>query len=161
MESLGHFWESYGVDVVLIAIPHSLPKLRRSAGRLSQPEVGGTRYVYFLESTNGDIYVGSSGHLRRRFASHQNRQVASARLYPVSASPTLVCRHKRQAECASPRTLLQVRLGQGIRKEMIARNGMKPRATKLRIVGHGQRTADSALHRARAAAAIDGDLQRP
>ena len=38
-------------------------------------------YVYFLELTNGDIYVGSTDDLRRRFPSHQNGQVASTRLY--------------------------------------------------------------------------------
>jgi predicted GIY-YIG superfamily endonuclease len=38
-------------------------------------------YVSFLELTNGDIYVGSTGDLRRRFASQQKGQVASTRLY--------------------------------------------------------------------------------
>ena len=28
-------------------------------------------HVYFLELTNGDIYVGSTNDLRRRFNSHQ------------------------------------------------------------------------------------------
>jgi putative endonuclease len=36
-------------------------------------------YVYFLELNNGDIYVGSTDDLRRRFASHQNGQVISTR----------------------------------------------------------------------------------
>jgi predicted GIY-YIG superfamily endonuclease len=34
-------------------------------------------YVYFLELRNGDIYVGSTDDLRRRFASHQKGQVIS------------------------------------------------------------------------------------
>ena len=34
-------------------------------------------YVYFLELSNGDIYVGSTNDLRRRFASHQNGHVTS------------------------------------------------------------------------------------
>ena len=34
-------------------------------------------YVYFLELTNGDIYVGSTNDLRRRLESHQKRRVAS------------------------------------------------------------------------------------
>jgi putative endonuclease len=34
-------------------------------------------YVYFLELVNGDIYVGSTNDLRRRFKSHQNGEVAS------------------------------------------------------------------------------------
>jgi putative endonuclease len=34
-------------------------------------------YVYFLELSNGDVYVGSTNDLRRRFASHQNGQVTS------------------------------------------------------------------------------------
>ncbi|MGD0314524.1 MAG: GIY-YIG nuclease family protein [Xanthobacteraceae bacterium] len=32
-------------------------------------------YVYFLELRNGDVYVGSTDDLRRRFNSHQNGQV--------------------------------------------------------------------------------------
>jgi len=41
-------------------------------------------YVYFLELTNGDIYVGSTNDLRRRFKSHQTGQVASTcRFLPV------------------------------------------------------------------------------
>jgi putative endonuclease len=34
-------------------------------------------YVYFLELNNGDIYVGSTNDLRRRFASHQQGRVVS------------------------------------------------------------------------------------
>jgi predicted GIY-YIG superfamily endonuclease len=34
-------------------------------------------YVYFLELSNGEIYVGSTNDLRRRFASHQNGEVIS------------------------------------------------------------------------------------
>ena len=34
-------------------------------------------YVYFLELSNGDIYVGSTDDLRRRFASHQQGHVIS------------------------------------------------------------------------------------
>ena len=36
-------------------------------------------YVYFLELSNGDIYVGSTDDLRRRFASHQSGHVISTR----------------------------------------------------------------------------------
>jgi putative endonuclease len=36
-------------------------------------------YVYFLELKNGDIYVGSTDNLRRRFASHQKGFVVSTR----------------------------------------------------------------------------------
>jgi putative endonuclease len=36
-------------------------------------------YVYFLRLKNGDIYVGSTNDLRRRFNSHQNGDVASTR----------------------------------------------------------------------------------
>jgi putative endonuclease len=36
-------------------------------------------YVYFLELSNGDIYVGSTVDLRRRFASHQQGHVISTR----------------------------------------------------------------------------------
>ena len=38
-------------------------------------------YVYFLELSNGDIYVGSTDDLRRRFTSHQQGQVISTRHY--------------------------------------------------------------------------------
>ena len=36
-------------------------------------------YVYFLELSNGDVYVGSTNDLRRRFRSHQNGEVNSTR----------------------------------------------------------------------------------
>jgi predicted GIY-YIG superfamily endonuclease len=38
-------------------------------------------YVYFLELKNGDIYVGSTSDLRRRFASHQQGSVTATRMY--------------------------------------------------------------------------------
>ncbi|MGH6780224.1 MAG: GIY-YIG nuclease family protein [Bradyrhizobium sp.] len=38
-------------------------------------------YVYFLKLSNGDIYVGSTDDLRRRFSSHQKGQVISTRKY--------------------------------------------------------------------------------
>jgi putative endonuclease len=38
-------------------------------------------YVYFLELANGDIYVGSTNDLRRRFNSHQSGQVVSTRSF--------------------------------------------------------------------------------
>ena len=38
-------------------------------------------YVYFLELSNGDIYVGSTDDLRRRLASHQQGHVVSTRKY--------------------------------------------------------------------------------
>ncbi|QOZ22583.1 GIY-YIG nuclease family protein [Bradyrhizobium sp. CCBAU 51753] len=41
-------------------------------------------YVYFLELSNGDVYVGSTNDLRRRIASHQQGHVISTRgLLPV------------------------------------------------------------------------------
>ena len=36
-------------------------------------------YVYFLELSNRDVYVGSTNDLKRRFASHQNGEVISTR----------------------------------------------------------------------------------
>lgn len=36
-------------------------------------------YVYFLQLSNGDIYVGSTNDLRRRFKSHQQGHVISTR----------------------------------------------------------------------------------
>jgi putative endonuclease len=42
-------------------------------------------YIYFLELSNGDIYVGSTNDLRRRFKSHQDGQVTStSKLLPVT-----------------------------------------------------------------------------
>ncbi len=53
----------------------------RGAGRL-----GPVWYVYFPELTNGDIYVGSTNDLRRRFNSHQSGDVLSTKstLFPLS-----------------------------------------------------------------------------
>jgi predicted GIY-YIG superfamily endonuclease len=36
-------------------------------------------YVYFLQLSNGDIYVGSTNDLRRRVRSHQTGEVISTR----------------------------------------------------------------------------------
>ncbi|CDX61036.1 GIY-YIG nuclease family protein [Mesorhizobium sp. VK25A] len=42
-------------------------------------------YVYFLRLHNGDVYVGSTNDLRRRFESHQSGQVTSTKAYlPVA-----------------------------------------------------------------------------
>ena len=42
-------------------------------------------YVYFLRLSNGDVYVGSTNDLKRRFASHQSAQVLStSNLRPVT-----------------------------------------------------------------------------
>jgi len=38
-------------------------------------------YVYFLELKNGDIYVGSTPDLKRRYRSHQSGQVQSTKSY--------------------------------------------------------------------------------
>jgi len=38
-------------------------------------------YVYFLQLKNGDIYVGSTNHLRRRVDSHQRGNVVSTKGY--------------------------------------------------------------------------------
>jgi len=38
-------------------------------------------YIYFLELANGDLYVGSTNDLRRRFASHRDGQVPSTARY--------------------------------------------------------------------------------
>ena len=36
-------------------------------------------YVYLLRLNNGDVYIGSTDDLRRRFASHQRGNVVSTR----------------------------------------------------------------------------------
>ena len=38
-------------------------------------------YVYFLQLTSGDIYVGSTNDLRRRIEAHQEGRVTSTRIY--------------------------------------------------------------------------------
>ncbi len=38
-------------------------------------------YVYFLQLSNGDIYVGSTNDLQRRLESHQRGQVSSTTAY--------------------------------------------------------------------------------
>ena len=38
-------------------------------------------YVYFIQLSNDDIYVGSTNDLRRRIASHENGEVLSTRTY--------------------------------------------------------------------------------
>lgn len=38
-------------------------------------------YVYFLQLSNKDIYLGSTDDLKRRFASHQKGQVLSTKAY--------------------------------------------------------------------------------
>jgi putative endonuclease len=38
-------------------------------------------YIYFLKLSNGDIYIGSTDDLRRRFKSHQREHVISTRQY--------------------------------------------------------------------------------
>lgn len=38
-------------------------------------------YVYFLELCNGNIYVGSTPDLKRRFESHRKGQVQSTKAY--------------------------------------------------------------------------------
>ena len=38
-------------------------------------------YVYFLELSNGDIYVGSTNDLKRRFKSHELGRVTSTRKF--------------------------------------------------------------------------------
>ena len=42
-------------------------------------ETGALWYVYFLRLDNGDVYVGSTNDLRRRFATHKAGGVASTR----------------------------------------------------------------------------------
>ena len=42
-------------------------------------------YVYFIQLSNDDIYVGSTNDLQRRIASHENGEVFSTRTYlPVT-----------------------------------------------------------------------------
>jgi putative endonuclease len=62
------------------------PKAGRAKG-VSRSSIGAQGdcnhvwYVYFLELSNGDIYVGSTDDLRRRVASHQQGHVISTSKY--------------------------------------------------------------------------------
>ena len=57
-------------------------------------------YVYFLELNNGDIYVGSTDDLRRRFSSHQQGHVIiNARIFAGDAS--CLCAVQDQAAARS------------------------------------------------------------
>jgi predicted GIY-YIG superfamily endonuclease len=47
-------------------------------------------YVYFLELSNRDVYVGSTNDLRRRFASHQAGQVISTKNHLPAALKSYV-----------------------------------------------------------------------
>ena len=58
-------------------------------------------YVYFLELKNGDIYVGSTDDLRRRFASHQQGHVVSTCKY----LPVILRSYVAVADEASARRL--------------------------------------------------------
>jgi putative endonuclease len=58
-------------------------------------------YVYFLELSNGDIYVGSTNDLRRRFSSHQEGSVASTCKY----LPVILCSYVAVMDKASARGL--------------------------------------------------------
>lgn len=44
-------------------------------------ETGAVWYVYFLQLNNGDIYVGSTNDLKRRFSSHQAGHVLSTKAF--------------------------------------------------------------------------------
>jgi putative endonuclease len=58
-------------------------------------------YVYFLELSNGDIYVGSTNDLRRRFSSHRQGRVASTRKH----LPAILRSYVAVADEAAARTL--------------------------------------------------------
>jgi predicted GIY-YIG superfamily endonuclease len=59
-------------------------------------------YVYFLELSNKDIYVGSTDDLRRRFTSHQKGHVASTKAHQPAVLKSYVAVqsevHARQLE---------------------------------------------------------------
>lgn len=59
-------------------------------------------YVYFLELSNGDIYVGSTNNLKRRLSSHQTGDVLSTRAHrPIRLKSYVAVeteRHARELE---------------------------------------------------------------
>ena len=58
-------------------------------------------YVYFLEISNGDMYVGSTNDLRRRFMSHQEGHVLSTREH----LPAILLAYVAVADEATARSL--------------------------------------------------------
>ena len=70
------------------------PQERRETG----PPQGAMWYVYFLQLSNGDIYVGSTNDLRRRVSSHEAGQVISTKgLRPVVLRSYLAVEDEPQA----------------------------------------------------------------
>jgi putative endonuclease len=59
-------------------------------------------YVYFLELSNGDIYVGSTNDLKRRFSSHKSGKVPSTKPYQPARLKSYVAveteQHARELE---------------------------------------------------------------
>lgn len=59
-------------------------------------------YVYFLQLSNDDIYVGSTNDLKRRLASHQSGYVTSTKPYLPVALKSYVAveteQHARELE---------------------------------------------------------------
>ena len=55
-------------------------------------------YVYFLELSNGDVYVGSTNDLRRRVKAHQRGQVGSTKAHtPVALNSYVAVQTERTA----------------------------------------------------------------
>lgn len=56
-------------------------------------------YVYFLQLRNGDVYVGSTNDLKRRFSAHQAGEVVSTKGYLPALLRSYV------AVCSAPNAL--------------------------------------------------------
>jgi predicted GIY-YIG superfamily endonuclease len=55
-------------------------------------------YVYFLQLNSGNIYVGSTNDLRRRFESHQKGQVAATKSHlPASLKSYIAIQSEKNA----------------------------------------------------------------
>ena len=55
-------------------------------------------YVYFLQLSNGDIYVGSTNDLRRRVESHKQGHVNSTKAYlPIALNSYVAVQTERRA----------------------------------------------------------------
>ncbi len=55
-------------------------------------------YIYFLQLSNGDIYVGSTNDLQRRLESHQRGQVSSTTAYlPILLNSYVAVLTEREA----------------------------------------------------------------
>ncbi len=76
-------WRATGPATEVVRARSVLRSSFRSVGGCPSMEKIGSRmwYVYFLELSDGSIYVGSTNDLKRRINSHQQGEVQSTKAY--------------------------------------------------------------------------------